>query len=455
MYCPSDVNSGFIKLVGPIQQPDLTSITVKSYPLSISFASRSTPPSLVGNKLEESTGNTCTYKGSKFILVDTQICAVTHSGYVLPGSKDAPVAEMILSFSASSSASKLMDLSGILMCVPIYQSGAPSHNDYLNQLVDPSMSTCNYTNKPGVIYSGGDYNQPFSSSLTTCVKSCCGDTNCLAYTYQSGKCYLKNSIPPLSNTTDQTIMSGTIDRNHPLQSNENKKDSALVPTIESIFYSWKGDTSQTSFAYKTCFETIDSNQKPTSKSLYVVVFPNGIHLTPATYQQLLLQLNGGLQPYMVPPAIRGTEATLRSYTFDDSGNKVPSVTSSDGIIYTTSISSCTDEFKNRFEYFTLPPRLPNSAQFNSEQCPYYKTTQYKCMPFDQLKDLSGAYVVPGNKTLDTILQEQENSQAVQNETNQSMSVETIEAIVGGSIGGVVVIFGAIALYKWVSSKYGD
>jgi len=83
MYCPSDVNSGFIKLTGPIQQVDLTSITVKSYPLSISFAPRSTPPSLVGNRLEETTENTCTYKGSKFILVDTQLCAVTHSGFVL------------------------------------------------------------------------------------------------------------------------------------------------------------------------------------------------------------------------------------------------------------------------------------------------------------------------------------------------------------------------------------
>jgi hypothetical protein len=77
------------------------------------------------------------------------------------------------------------------------------------------------------------------------------------------------------------------------------------------------------------------------------------------------------------------------------------------------------------------------------------------MPFDQLKDLSGAYVVPGNKTLDTILQEQEDSQKTQNDTNQSMSIETIETIVGGSIGGIIVIFGAISLYKWVSSKYGD
>ena len=77
------------------------------------------------------------------------------------------------------------------------------------------------------------------------------------------------------------------------------------------------------------------------------------------------------------------------------------------------------------------------------------------MPFDQLKDLSGAYVVPGNKTLDTILQQKDENQKTQNSANQSVSVETIETIVGGSIGGVIVIVGAIGLYKWVSSKYGE
>jgi hypothetical protein len=36
------------------------------------------------------------------------------------------------------------------------------------------------------------------------------------------------------------------------------------------------------------------------------------------------------------------------------------------------------------------------------------------MPFNQLKDLSGAYVVPGNKTLDTILYEQQQAQLQEN-----------------------------------------
>ena len=90
------------------------------------------------------------------------------------------------------------------------------------------------------------------------------------------------------------------------------------------------------------------------------------------FQQLLIQLNGSLTPY------------------DTSGttNKTISVSS--------------DYFRNRLEYFILPPRS-SSRQFNTEQCPYYKTSQYKCMPFNQLKDLSNNYVIPGSKTLNTIL----------------------------------------------------
>jgi hypothetical protein len=230
-----------------------------------------------------------------------------------------------------------------------------------------------------------------------------------------------------------------------------------VPTLQSIFYGWDDDTTQTSIAYKTCFETIDRNNQPSSKSLYVVVFPNGIHLTQAGFQQLLIQLNGNLPPYMIPVSIRGGDSTLRSYKFDDDGNKVPTITSQDGIIYSTPISSCSDEFNNRFEYFTLPPRLPASvsSKYNSDQCPYYKTTQYKCVPFNQLKDLSGNYVIPGNKTLDTILYEQQ--QAKIKETSgdiksNELSTEQIEAIIASVAGIGIVAMLVLGVGSYISKN---
>ncbi len=473
MFCPSDVNTGFIQLVGPIAQSDLNTITIKSYPLSISFAPRTTIPTLMGNRIDESTENTCTLRGQRFSLVDVQICSVTNQGFILPGQTEKPVAELILSFSAINAAQDLSALSGILMCVPIFDTGNPSHGAYLNQLIDPSVPSCDYTHLVGSDYAGGDYQQLNNSSLTSCIKACCGDVNCLAYTFKNGTCYLKNSIPNLNKSNDTNVVSGTV--NHNVANNTgattsscpvpncpipkcNGKSHGLsstkksgVPNLESIFYETDGDTSQTSFAYKTCFETLDANNNPTSRSLYITVFPNGIHLTSAGYQQLLIQMNGTLQPYMIPPAIRGGETTLRSYRFDDEGNKVPTITSQDGIIYSTPLSSCTDEFRHRFEYFILPPRLPSSSagKLGSDQCSYYKTTQYKCVPFNQLRDLSGDYVIPGNKTLDTILKEQSDAQTT--ETTGTMpaiknpiTTDEIETYVAGFAG--VAIAGFLALY---------
>ena len=472
MFCPSDVNTGFIQLVGPIQQQDLITITVKSYPLSISFAPRTTIPSLIGNRIDESTENTCTYRGQRFSLVDVQLCTPTSKGYVLPGQTAVPVAELILSFSANTAPNDLAGLSGILMCVPIYDSGSPNHGDYLNQLIDPDVPSCSYTHLVGSDYTGGDYNSFGNATLNSCIKACCDDVNCLAYTFSNNTCNMKNSIPNIRKTGDTGMVTGTV--NHNVKNNfssctkpncdgkykKDEKKTTGVPNLETIFYAFDGDVSQSSIAYKTCFETIDNNNLPTSRSLYVVVFPNGITLTQSGFQQLLIQLNGNLPTYVVPPAIRGGDSTLRSFKFDDEGNKVPTLISRDGIIYATPISSCTDEFRHRFEFFTLPPRLPTSASsgWNSEQCPYYKTTQYKCMPFNKLRDTAdlngGTYVIPGNKTLDTILMERDKTKleevgAPPNE--KTLTTEQIEAIVAGVAGVAIASIIVLKVGSWISN----
>jgi hypothetical protein len=472
MYCPPDVNAGFIQLVGPILQQDLNSITVKSYPLSIAFAPRTTPPTLIGNRIDESTENTCTYKGNRFTLVDTQICSVMNKGYQLPGSRNEPQAELIMSFSANSAASSLSQLSGILLCVPIYV-GEPSHNEYLNQIIKGEAPSCKYNLQQSMEYSGTPTNSINNYTLSQCINFCCEDPSSLAFTYKNGTCLSYDSIPPIGASQGLNTVSGTVNHNvkakpapvvvkEKCTTNSAKADTtkAVVPSLETIFYSSDDDTTQSSFAYKTCFETFESNGTPSSRSLYVVVFPNGITLSYQVFNQLILELNINLLPYMVPPAIRGGDSTLRGYKYDDDGNKVPTITSQDGIIYATPLSSCTDEFRHRFEYFTLPPRLPNSksAKFNTEQCPYYKTTQYKCMPFNQLSDLSGEYVIPGNKTLDTILYEQQQSKQSATADNididkkTSLTTEQIEGIIAGVAG--IAIAGIILLKvgSWISKN---
>ena len=361
MFCSSSSNSGFIEIIGPIKQQDIHE--VNEYPLSIAFAPRSTIPCLLKNIIDENSDNTCTYKGRRYNLVSGQICRVVNKGYILPGQNNIPKAELILSFTANTGEEKI---SGILLCIPIYDSGTPNHDAYLNQIIE-------------------------QDDQLNCNKE-------------------------LKNTT--------------------------VPTLESIFYGWEGDTTQTSIAYKTCFELM-GNDTSSSKELYIVVFPNGITLTSARYQKLLslIKINDDIPMYFIPPVIRNGEPTLSSYTTNSNGDKVSENNSSIGNIYTTSISSCDDEFKHKFVFYIRPPRSSSKAAlWNSEQCPYYKTSEYKCVPFNQVKDLSGNLVVPGKKTLDTILSEK--NEAKSNNTisisTNSISTEQIIEIIAG-VGGIALL----------------
>jgi hypothetical protein len=369
MFCPSDVNTGLIQLVGPISTPDLKTITVDHAPLRVSFGPRSTAPSLIGNRIDDISQNTCTYHHTKFTLVDIQIVSPIHTGYNLPGNTDTPQAEFVLSFSSNSPASSLATPSGVLICFPIHVSNPASHDAYLDMVIQH----------------------------------------------------------------DSTV--------------------AVVPTLESIFYE------QTSFGYRTCFETVDGEHTVHSNSLFINVYPNGIHLSPSTYQQLFSLLQQQLPTYQVPPGLRGGDATVRSYQMDDDGNKTPTRIDTDGVMYFSPLSTCTDDFKNRFEYFTkavssMAGSNTSSKVGGSGSCPTVK--QYKCVPFDQLRDANGGYVKVSdgtclddmikNGTLPSSSDSSDNTE--KSSTSTGLSVAQIEELVGGIAAGVVLI--GIGLY--VASK---
>jgi len=287
-----------------------------------------------------------------------------------------------------------------------------------------------------------------------CVKSCCGEPNCISYTFNSGKCSLNNAVSDLLSTSDKSITSGTINRSGDGENTVEHK--SLSPTLDTIFYNSAVDTSQTSLAYMTTFNTVDSkNAISSTRKLYIVVFPNGIRMTSSTYQQLYLQMRStnpsitqALLPYYVPLIIRNYENTVISYEFDSYGNKIPKLTSNKGEISQITLSSCNDEFKNRVEYFIMPPHIISKSlkSFNSEKCPYYKTNEYKCVPFNQLHDLSGvnqdAYVIPGNSTLQDILDKNKSTSG----SSTSVSTATDDIIVYSTVAvcGIAVI---IMLYK--------
>lgn len=472
MYCSTKNNSGFIEIVGPIAHDYLNIITIKTHPLSISFAPRSTAPSLLGNRIDEGSENTCIYKNTKYSLVDVQIGTSIHKGFNLPGKKDQPVAELFLSFSGKT------DVSGIIMSVPIYNSGELKANEYLDQLIDTSMASCNYTTVASSEYTGENYKENSGTSLTQCVKACCNDTNCVAYTFNSGKCNLKKEIQPINKISDSSVISGTV--NHDALKCNGITSVTKVYTLESIF------KDQPSFAYKTCFETYTN-----TNNLFVLVFPNGIHMTPANYQQLILQLNGPLKSYTIPSIIRNDTRTLQSYTLENA-RKVPTKFSEEGIIYTTSISSCSDDFKNKFEYFTLSPRTFSKESFVTVSKEYRQDARsegniegfvnptegfvnpisykcqikkiknlgvsernYKCMPFDY-KNVNGnvnAYIVPNTKNM-SVSDILSKASAISSNEDIENTLTTDQKIVFMSvgIGGGVIFIGLVAMLIYNANK---
>jgi hypothetical protein len=190
-----------------------------------------------------------------------------------------------------------------------------------------------------------------------------------------------------------------------------------------------------------------------------MVFPNGIRMRSSSYQQLVLRTNGTLPRYQLPPVIRDYQSTVIKYRMDD-GRKIPTEFSSQGELYVTSVSTCTEEFQKRFEYIILPSlgesvqvqptrssrigpiASSSSSGSSSDSCRTRTTKQYKCVPFNEDTDLSGNVVIPGSTTLEDVLKKQKESRATGTESSTSMSIstETLEGIIGGSIGGILLIY---------------
>lgn len=482
-FCPASGNSGFVHLAGPLQPSEIKAISVASYfPLTFSFAPRTTPPTLLNsNELDVDPSNTCIYLGRRYYLASAQVCAPLHKGYVVPGESPTqpPSAELILTYvpSWSLNPEQGAPLEGILVCLPIYESGTPAYDAYLDQIVNDADIACGYENQVGKAYEGEDQKTVEDTSLRQCVKACCDDAQCLAYTFGKGTCHIKHSIPNLLSTGDDTI-SGKIRRDQKpacTPSPSLSTATSLVSSIESLFYLPNGKTTHAVMAYKTCFEYVSDNTQYNS-TVYVFVFPKGIRMRPASYQQLVLRMNGTLTPYRTPPAIRRSGNTLFRYRMEN-GKKIEIARSNKGEVYTTTVSTCTEEFQERFEHFLLPSKeLPPDQEVEEgfqgspdPSCPSrpvpYKCTPYrrgmekkpyKCVPLD----VKGEPIVRTKngisltRILETQRQAKDNAIKAQTggdgSTVAGLSMGEIEGIVGGTIGGVLLLY---LVYRFTTSFF--
>jgi hypothetical protein len=72
-------------------------------------------------------------------------------------------------------------------------------------------------------------------------------------------------------------------------------------SFHRLFYSDPPSTiQQTSYTYKSLVQSIDDFGDITDHKMYVVVFPNGIHTSQATFNALTAKMGGQLLEYLLP-----------------------------------------------------------------------------------------------------------------------------------------------------------
>ena len=226
-------------------------------------------------------------------------------------------------------------------------------------------------------------------------------------------------------------------------------------TLESVLryenYSDKNDrviaNTQPSFGYRTCFQTQVDTRTTKPYSTYVLVLPNGIYLLNSDYTRI----SSSLIKYKVPSTITNNRPIILSYTFNE--GRLNTITTSPEIsqqsmMYTTQISTSSDDFQNKFEYF-----MKNITSVQSKkQTRRFTTSQYKCIPFNREENLilenGNIYVTPGEKNtpLQTILDENKKKQDEEDAKNNNVMTQvdklgTNIAVGIVSAGGILCIIG--------------
>lgn len=226
-------------------------------------------------------------------------------------------------------------------------------------------------------------------------------------------------------------------------------DTYPAAALQTVFFENEGDTSQVSMAYNTCIDMSNAEGQYANSNMRCYYFPEGINLTGQDFQTIqgLLTQNGAntIPSFFLPPVLLNNGMnTVTAFTISDVGQKIPTETSTSGTLYLSRLSISSSEFTKQFQYFDKPIALSSSTF--QKTCPYYTTQQYKCTPFNRLRDLSGNMVVSNGATLEKILQQQDSASA--NLATGSLST----ADMGEAIGITAAIIAGIGIFT-IIGKY--
>jgi hypothetical protein len=186
---------------------------------------------------------------------------------------------------------------------------------------------------------------------------------------------------------------------------------AKVANLQTLFLDSANDIKQVSINYSFC------NKNMNNIHTNVYVFPIGISM-PSTSWQKLINLIGS-------PKDSSFQSSLLTVTSED--------------------------FKKHFLYYSKPPGL--RGKFNSSVCPAYKTSEYKCVPFDRIRDLDGDKVVLNRaSTLSERLSKQDTAKenAINSVGLPSTDAQVgiiVAATAGASLGALLLIWAVSTISK--------
>jgi hypothetical protein len=227
-------------------------------------------------------------------------------------------------------------------------------------------------------------------------------------------------------------------------------DKNPVASLQTIFFQNKDDKSQSCLAYNTSVQLTSDLRKPQScLVMRVFYFPNGIRMTGQDFYAFKTILTKSdkvaLPQYMLPSITRNSLAIASTY---DGASQTVTGISSNGTVLKTQVTIA--EIGNKLEYFKQPPQLTGGLGKDFDKsCPYYKTTEYKCVPFHRLTDLSGNEVIKNAYTLDQVMKEQDQQAGIN--TESSVSVKNLFIYLAIIIGIVIAIVGLGMAVRWLSS----
>jgi hypothetical protein len=192
-----------------------------------------------------------------------------------------------------------------------------------------------------------------------------------------------------------------------------------------------------------------------SNTIYVSVFPNGIHLPAKVWSLLYAKMNNTLIDYRMPDDMRKSMRTVELYTITKEGTRT--ILSTEGVINSsTPFTGCSNTMQYSIDKCVNPPMKSITTSSTLSDCPNsIPTTQYKCAPFNQMTDLdkSGRNVKIGDGCLADIIN---SKNMILTDQNNTATVGMFsDDFVKTTLPAIAITVAVVVFFGWIAKKALD